>query len=116
LLEHPARDRAELAIPVHLGRDPPELALLLEPADPLTQVHEAHLPRPPLYSRASAGGAPAPRRPAARTPTLSSRASASGGPAPRRPAARTPTLSSRASAGGAPAPRRPAARTPTDGN
>src|SRR3989442_4645186 len=38
------------------------------------------------YSRASAGGAPAPRRPAARN--AYSRASARRGPAPRRPAAR----------------------------
>src|SRR5438067_9167908 len=59
--------------------------------------------------RASAGGAPAPRRPAART-ALRMRASAGGAPAPRRPAART-ALRMRASAGGAPAPRRPAART-----
>src|SRR5215468_3451972 len=57
--------------------------------------------------RASAGGAPAPRRPAART--IDRRVSAGGAPAPRRPAART--IDRRASAGGAPAPRRPAART-----
>ena len=55
---------------------------------------------------ASDGGAPAPRRPAAR-PT-SPLASDGGAPAPRRPAAR-PT-SPLASDGGAPAPRRPAAR------
>ncbi len=42
LLQHPARDRAELAVPVDLGRDPPELAVFLEPAHPLTHVREAH--------------------------------------------------------------------------
>src|SRR2546426_9315497 len=42
LLEHAARDRAQLAVPVHLGRDSPQLALLLEPRHPLPQVHEAH--------------------------------------------------------------------------
>src|SRR6266508_4043446 len=57
-------------------------------------------------SLASAGGAPAPRRPAARV--SGSLASAGGAPAPRRPAARV--SGSLASAGGAPAPRRPAAR------
>src|SRR5437762_11986633 len=62
--------------------------------------------------RASAGGAPAPRRPAARTPSIDRRASAGGAPAPRRPAARTPSIDRRASAGGAPAPRRPAASIP----
>src|SRR5262249_33211427 len=41
-----------------------------------------------LPPSASAGGAPAPRRPAART-TFDPRASAGGAPAPRRPAART---------------------------
>src|SRR5256885_14495935 len=41
-LEHAARDGAELAVPVALGRDPPELAFLLEPADPLPLVGEAH--------------------------------------------------------------------------
>src|SRR6266540_2795855 len=61
-------------------------------------------------SLASAGGAPAPRRPAARV--SGSLASAGGAPAPRRPAARV--SGSLASAGGAPAPRRPAARTATE--
>src|SRR5439155_12318478 len=65
--------------------------------------------RTSVQSRASAGGAPAPRPPAART-SVQSRASAGGAPAPRPPAART-SVQSRASAGGAPAPRRPAART-----
>src|SRR6266850_702327 len=58
---------------------------------------------------ASDGGAPAPRRPAART-TVLRLASDGGAPAPRRPAART-TVLRLASDGGAPAPRRPAART-----
>src|SRR6266498_4031932 len=56
---------------------------------------------------ASDGGAPAPRRPAARISGLL--ASDGGAPAPRRPAARISGLL--ASDGGAPAPRRPAART-----
>src|SRR5262249_24185433 len=42
-----------------------------------------------ITRRASAGGAPAPRRPAARTALITRRASAGGAPAPRRPAART---------------------------
>src|SRR5215471_18029024 len=57
---------------------------------------------------ASNGGAPAPRRPAARTAHLML-ASNGGAPAPRRPAARTAHLML-ASNGGAPAPRRPEAR------
>ena len=44
-----------------------------------------------IASCASAGGAPAPRQPAART-TSDSRASAGGAPAPRQPAARTTAL------------------------
>ena len=44
-----------------------------------------------VASCASAGGAPAPRQPAART-TSDSRASAGGAPAPRQPAARTTAL------------------------
>src|SRR5205823_1193864 len=60
-------------------------------------------------SLASDGGAPAPRRPAARPAGLSL-ASDGGAPAPRRPAARPAGLSL-ASDGGAPAPRRPAARS-----
>src|SRR5437660_9287122 len=56
---------------------------------------------------ASDGGAPAPRRPAARSSGLL--ASDGGAPAPRRPAARSSGLL--APDGGAPAPRRPAART-----
>src|SRR5712692_7953897 len=56
---------------------------------------------------ASDGGAPAPRRPAARISGLL--ASDGGTPAPRRPAARISGLL--ASDGGTPAPRRPAART-----
>src|SRR2546428_1812914 len=55
LLQHAARDGADLAIPVHLGRDPAQLALLVEPAEPLTQVHEGHR-RSPLFNRARAPG------------------------------------------------------------
>src|SRR5438094_1987256 len=58
---------------------------------------------------ASHGGAPAPRRAAART-TYIGLASHGGAPAPRRAAART-TYIGLASHGGAPAPRRAAART-----
>src|SRR5262249_23999344 len=53
-----------------------------------------------ISSRASVGGAPAPRRPTARTSVISSRASVGGAPAPRRPTARTSVISSRASVGG----------------
>src|SRR5882762_680042 len=60
---------------------------------------------------ASDGGAPAPRRPAARTTVVLRLASDGGAPAPRRPAARTTVVLRLASDGGAPAPRRPAART-----
>src|SRR5207253_1854036 len=42
LLEHAARDRAELPIPVHLGLDPPQLPFRVEPRDPLAHVDEAH--------------------------------------------------------------------------
>src|SRR4030095_10635420 len=45
LLEHAARDGAQLAVPVDLGRDSPQLAFLVEPRDPLAQVDEAHLAR-----------------------------------------------------------------------
>src|SRR5881397_1532427 len=56
----------------------------------------------PIHRLASHGGAPAPRRAAART-TLHKLASHGGAPAPRRAAART-TLHKLASHGGAPAP------------
>src|SRR5262249_59367079 len=46
-----------------------------------------------INRRASAGRAPAPRRPAARTTTINRRASAGGGPPPRRPSARPPPSS-----------------------
>src|SRR5206468_12169090 len=42
LLEHTAGDRAELAVPVHLGGDPAQLTVLVEPAEPLTQNSEGH--------------------------------------------------------------------------
>src|SRR5213593_2194411 len=41
-LEDAAGDGSELTVPVHLGRDPPQLALLLEPRDPPAQVCERH--------------------------------------------------------------------------
>src|SRR5438094_361474 len=56
------------------------------------QHHDSLHGTSPIQRRASAGGAPAPRRPAART-TLQRRASAGGAPAPRRPAARTTWVS-----------------------
>src|SRR5262245_20696837 len=68
----------------------------------------ASLSRKILLRLTSAGGAPAPRRPAARK-ILLRLTSAGGAPAPRRPAARK-ILLRLTSAGGAPAPRRPAAR------
>src|SRR5207245_2096488 len=42
LLEDAAGDGSELTVPVHLGRDPAQLALLLEPRDPPAQVRERH--------------------------------------------------------------------------
>src|SRR6266511_3626299 len=82
--------------------------------DSLASAGGAPAPRRPAArvsgSLASAGGAPAPRRPAARV--SGSLASDGGAPAPRRPAARV--SGSLASDGGAPAPRRPAARTATE--
>src|SRR5437762_12488171 len=41
-LEDAPGDGPELAVPVHLGRDPAQLAFLLETRDPPAQVHEAH--------------------------------------------------------------------------
>ena len=42
LLEHAARDGADLAVPVDRRRDPAQLALLVEERQPLPQVHESH--------------------------------------------------------------------------
>ena len=40
--QHPARDRADLAVPVHLGGDPVQFAFLFQQRDPLAQVDAAH--------------------------------------------------------------------------
>src|SRR5437870_7452542 len=64
LLEHAARDRAELPIPVHLGLDPPQLPFRVEPRDPLAHVDEAHGPDLPFlgYPAPLTRRAPAPPR------------------------------------------------------
>ena len=49
-LQRAARDRADLAVPVDLGADAPQLVLLLEQRDPPAQIHEAlaHRVPPPI--------------------------------------------------------------------
>src|SRR5262249_4796855 len=42
LLEHAARDGAELPVPVDRGRDPSQLAFLVQARDPFAEVDEAH--------------------------------------------------------------------------
>ena len=65
-LQHAAGHRADLAVPIHLGLDPAQLAMLLELRHPLPHVQKAH----PALTFAFAGDGTSPRLIAALIPAI----------------------------------------------